>query len=634
MFDNKYPYTDYHELNLDWFMGEFKKLVAEWEETKGEWNTLHDYVQNYFDNLSVQTEIDNKINAMILDGTFADIVSPFVTSALPALVAGQLPDVVAAQISSVVAVQISAVVADQLPAVAAAAAAQEVGTWLAAHIDPDTGYVIDDTLTVSNAAADAKTVGDIISNNDDVINDFKNINLVKSSNLSIYQTINNYSLKNDGSIENNSLAKLIKYHVTQGSYIYLKFAADTACTYRFSSSTSTGTGSVVGNPYIGSINGFVKVPAGAIYLFASQLQTTTDYEAKNSEWVIVNHTNDINNLKFLSNKNKLRLDGIIDGYDYESPSYTYSDHLLLKSDGTTSSVSAAVYCVTDYIDISAYYDLKLTAKMDFSNNLYCFYDENNIFMSGLTAGSGGTETVLNNTRIEIPDGAKYIKVGYKNTCKILGSLDSSVTLCNLSGKKWACVGDSLTADNAATTIHYFDIIEDLTQISPVNMGVGGSGYKERESENLAFYQRVLNIDNDTDVCTVFGSGNDISYHSVFGTYTDNTTDTVAGCINIFLDNYFSICPTAPIGIIAPTPWRAYPTTTPNNYMEQYVELLRKIANYRGVPFLDLYHASNLRPENDINNTACFYQADGTHPNELGHKIIAGKILEFVKSLIV
>ena len=156
MFDNKYPYTDFHELNLDWFMGEFKKLVAEWEETKGEWNTLHDYVQNYFENLNVQTEIDNKINVMIADGTFADIVSPFVTATLPALVAGQLPDVVAAQIS--------AVVAAQLPAVAAAAAAEEVGTWLATHIDPDTGYVIDDTLSVTDAAADAKTVGDSLVN--------------------------------------------------------------------------------------------------------------------------------------------------------------------------------------------------------------------------------------------------------------------------------------------------------------------------------------------------------------------------------------------------------------------------------------------------------------------------------------
>ena len=159
----EYPYTDMHELNLDWFLAKFKELVETWNNVESEWNDLHDYVQNYFENLNVQTEINNKINAMILDGTFADIVSPFVTAALPALVAGQLPDVVAAQISAVVAAQISAVVADQLPAVAAAAAAAEVGDWLTAHIDPDTGYVIDDTLTVSQAAADAKTVGDRVN---------------------------------------------------------------------------------------------------------------------------------------------------------------------------------------------------------------------------------------------------------------------------------------------------------------------------------------------------------------------------------------------------------------------------------------------------------------------------------------
>ena len=157
--DFKYPYTDFHELNLDWFLARFKELVEEWNSVKEDWNSLHDYVQNYFDNLNVQTEIDNKINAMILDGSFATILTPLVEAALPTIVDGKLPAVVASQIGVVVAAQIGDVVAGQLPAVAASAAAAEVGAWLAAHIDPDTGYVIDKSLTVSDAAADAAITG-------------------------------------------------------------------------------------------------------------------------------------------------------------------------------------------------------------------------------------------------------------------------------------------------------------------------------------------------------------------------------------------------------------------------------------------------------------------------------------------
>lgn len=37
---------------------------------------------------------------------------------------------------------------------------ETVAAWLEAHVDPDTGYVIDDTLTIQGAAADAKATGD------------------------------------------------------------------------------------------------------------------------------------------------------------------------------------------------------------------------------------------------------------------------------------------------------------------------------------------------------------------------------------------------------------------------------------------------------------------------------------------
>lgn len=82
----KYPYTDFHEMNLDWFITTFKELLEEWDTQKQEfedlneaWNTLKDYVDHYFDNLDVQTEINNKLDDMAESGELADILGPLLS---------------------------------------------------------------------------------------------------------------------------------------------------------------------------------------------------------------------------------------------------------------------------------------------------------------------------------------------------------------------------------------------------------------------------------------------------------------------------------------------------------------------------------------------------------------------------
>ena len=138
-------------------------LYEDMQDLYSAYNLLQTYVNNYFDNLNVQTEINNKLDAMVLDGTMDELLSPIVGRQIGGVVAEQIDDVVGTQIGAVVANQLPAEVTAQLPDIAAQAASTEVGSWLETHIDPDTGYVIDDTLTVSDAAADAKTVGDKVT---------------------------------------------------------------------------------------------------------------------------------------------------------------------------------------------------------------------------------------------------------------------------------------------------------------------------------------------------------------------------------------------------------------------------------------------------------------------------------------
>lgn len=132
LFENL-PYTNLHELNLSWFLETFKELLREWDEQQQEfsdlndaWNALHDYVENYFDNLDVQQEINTKLNEMAVSGELGAAMAPYIPDA--------------------------------------------VGDWLAANLTP-TSPPIDKTLAVANSGADSYAAGKRIYNTAEYISD-------------------------------------------------------------------------------------------------------------------------------------------------------------------------------------------------------------------------------------------------------------------------------------------------------------------------------------------------------------------------------------------------------------------------------------------------------------------------------
>lgn len=207
-----------------------------------------------------------------------------------------------------------------------------------------------------------------------------------------------------------------------------------------------------------------------------------------------------------------------------------------------------------------------------------------------------------------------------------------------AGYTWAAVGDSLTellTENWYTSKAYHTFVSEELGIEVLNYGISGCGYKR----NGTFAQTIKNIDKDFDVLTIFGSFNDInvSLNYPLGTVYDTGEDTICGCINKAIDTFYALFPDKKLGLATPTPWGQYFTgsLTDSTLMEDYANAILTIAKMRGIPCLDLYHESGLRPW-DESFRKIYYKWDnvnGVHPSDAGHEFIAPLWREFIQSLL-
>lgn len=263
------------------------------------------------------------------------------------------------------------------------------------------------------------------------------------------------------------------------------------------------------------------------------------------------------------------------------------------------------------------------------------------------------------TTFMIPKNAAYLEIN-EYFLNVQTKLEKAVSIKEkkpLDGLHWGAIGDSWTAIFDKDGKSYVNDVADITGITATNLGAGGTGYVNGGANNWnnQFYKR--NINSDADICTIFGSFND-AYDAdfKFGQKGDTDTGTMWGAMLATINNCYKNNPDVLIGIISPGPWGAinpfktdtmsklnsHSDTTVNNmaindFAEKYVQTMKEFAQMYSLPFLDLYHQSNLRPWNDdfINKYYHGQSAtDTTHPNPNGlKKYIAPRIASFLEKII-
>lgn len=279
--------------------------------------------------------------------------------------------------------------------------------------------------------------------------------------------------------------------------------------------------------------------------------------------------------------------------------------------------------------------LYIEGSASYKNFVYTFYSNGIPLGENLRDAENNRQVVFSGV-VRVPAAADMIHVASEKGSAPVVKYVAKFTVGDgeFSGVKWCAMGDSLTEKNHRALMHYHDYIAQKTNIVVHNHGLSGAGYMKRQDEEKAFYHLVETIPDDTNCITIFGSGNDLLLP--LGNPTDTGTTTVCGCVNTTIDRIYARFPLVPLGIVSPTPWDGNNPVNANNHMAVYSEALRQICFNRGIPFLDLYHCSGLRPW-DAGFRSLAYSRDpvgtGCHPDENGHKMIAPRFYAFLKSLI-
>ena len=210
------------------------------------------------------------------------------------------------------------------------------------------------------------------------------------------------------------------------------------------------------------------------------------------------------------------------------------------------------------------------------------------------------------------------------------------------------LGDSITEGAGATLAQnrYVNVVKELLGCEVRNYGVSGTRFARQSKYSPAnvwdydFMMRMeimANIDPDADFVFVFGGTNDFGHGDApLGKMGDKTPYTFYGATAIIAE--FLLRKYGKDRLCFMLPIRRHREDNvmgdggnkkePGPILCEYVAAIVDVLEHYGVSYIDLFNDFIPTP---MVGGASEYFVDGLHPNDKGHKMIAEKVVEYIRS---
>lgn len=599
---------------------------------------LQSYVNNYFDNLDVQDEINQKLDDMVEDGTMAQLIGEYVQPQIDA------QNEILEQYGNTINLHTS-----------------QIANLVANAGDPDENSEVVD-IRVANNGNTYQSAGDSVRNQINNVNDYikRDINTLNDgiyTNEIVFDSflfekggINyntgenvtwNDAIRTKGFLTFNELDNYFKITYSEdsliGTHIYmLVYELDGTFVNSHNIKDSYFSTLSPNKKYRLSIYASRNLE-NVNELFSDLTFTLTSTIERNNEIYNIDKQNIINPDLMIENA----LPNQTTGY-------------IIKQSSPTQ-YSAGTFKVKPN---STYY-------MDNPNFYTAFYDENGDLIDSVHYA--GNQNVLSSP-FTTPVNAYYMTTTkYTNQIGVSAfvSTKSSYTpyddkvasirpnisglsiinnVSSLNNKTWNVLGDSISSTDYTTPCWWQKIQSVATNLVVNNYGVSATSIAVRDGRSDSFVERYSSMSDNCDFVTIMGGTND--YGVVKGAWDSTDNTTFCGALNNLMLGLINKYAGKQIIFITPMPqanenynpltlesrFNAL-TDTSNIYQSdlRYYIIRKKCEQYQ-LPCLDLFYESGI---NGLDTNKIYYRYnDNLHPSAIGQQRLADVIGKYLNNRFI